>query len=397
MEPFTIEETTQGIEVNTILNEELGANIKVVGVGGAGGNMVNHMINSGSTGVHYYAANTDIKDLHTSQTLNRIQLGVKLTKGLGAGMRPEKGKDSAVESYEDLKNSLNDADIVFIAAGLGGGTGTGAAPIVAKAAKEVGALTISVVTTPFKFEGRKRTKLAEAGLLELKKESDSIVVIPNQKLLSIVEKTLGQSDAYKMADEVLHRAVNGTSSIILSDSNGGITVDFADFQTVMSYRGTALMGIGEFQGQNAAYEALKTAIESPLLDNVSIQGAMGILVNFTIHKDYSLIDIGEAMEAIEDKVDEDADIIHGTTYDNDLPADMVKITVIATGFEKEENTLAQKSLNNVTSIATNETNSTSTTNIPNNHSSVTMRQKTVGSDLSEDILDIPTWMRQKRD
>jgi len=395
MEMFTIAESIEEVNetIDNIVSENEGAVIKVVGVGGAGGNMINHMIRSGTAEVEFYAANTDIKDLSGSLAPHKVQMGVKLTKGLGAGMRPEKGKESAIENYDEIRGAMNGADIVFIAAGLGGGTGTGAAPIIAQAAKEVGALTIAVVTMPFKFEGRKRSKLADAGLLELKKESDSIVIIPNQKILSIVERNLGQAEAYKMADEVLYRAVNGTSSIILSDSNGGITVDFADFQTVMGYKGTALMGVGEAQGQNAAYEALKVAIESPLLDNVSIQGAMGILVNFTVHNEYPMLEISEAMESIEDKVDEEADVVFGSTYDNSLPVDVVKITIVATGFEKEKNKAHRNSINN---SITNQQQSTP------QHEQMeeqirTMKERVVGSDLSDDVLDIPTWMRQQRD
>jgi cell division protein FtsZ len=392
MEPFTIEETVvvQDLSHDDVMGEhELGAKIKVVGVGGAGGNMVNHMISSGaSKDINFFAINTDVKDLRSSLAENKVQIGIKLTKGLGAGMRPEKGKASAEENLDDIKESLQGADIVFVACGLGGGTGTGAAPIVAQAAKEVGALTIAVVSTPFKFEGKKRSRLAHEGLLELKKESDSIVVIPNQKILSIVERNLGQAEAYKMADEILHRAVSGTSNIILSDSNGGITVDFADFQTVMSYKGTALMGISEFHGQNAASEALKSAIESPLLDNVSIEGAMGILVHFTHHSEYPIMEVSDAMDTIEDRVNEEADVIHGATYDDTLPMDMVKITVIATGFEKEENQTAKKSAN---------TNIKKTAIDPNQLRETMNLKRAMGSDLSEDVLDIPTWMRRGRD
>jgi len=228
---------------------------------------------------------------------------------------------------------LEGADLVFISAGLGGGTGTGAAPIIAQAAKEVNALTVSIVTSPFKFEGRKRQKLAKAGLEELKKESDSIIVVPNERLLSIVEKNLGMRDSFRLVDNVLAQAVGGISNVILSHGANDINLDFADVKTVMSHRGLALMGVGESQGNSAAYDAAKTAIESPLLDNLSIDGAMGILVHFHIHPDYPLAEISEAMDIVEENADEDANIIFGTTTSEDIPLDEVKLTIIATGFE----------------------------------------------------------------
>lgn len=321
--------------IEEVLQEELsGAKIKVIGVGGGGGNMINHMIQSGVEGIELIVANTDAQVLERSLCENRIQLGGKLTKGLGAGMVPEIGKESALENAEEIREFLDGADIVFIAAGLGGGTGTGASPVIAQIAREAGALTISVVTKPFMFEGGKRDKLARAGLEELKKESDSIVVIPNDKLLSIVDKGLGLKESFKIVDEVLARAVVGTSGIILSSGENDINLDFADLRTVMSYRGLALMGMGQAQGEKSAYEAIKNAIESPLLDDVSIQGAMGILVHFNIHPNYPLIEITNAMEIVRDSADSDATIIMGTTTDETLPEDFVKITLIATGFEK---------------------------------------------------------------
>jgi cell division protein FtsZ len=251
-------------------------------------------------------------------------------------MVPEIGRESAIENAEEIREYLDGADIVFIAAGLGGGTGTGASPVIAQIAREAGALTISVVTKPFMFEGGKRDKLARAGLEELKKESDSIVVIPNDKLLSIVDKGLGLKESFKIVDEVLARAVTGTSGIILSSGDQDINLDFADLRTVMSYRGLALMGMGQAEGEKSAYEAIKNAIESPLLDDVSINGAMGILVHFNIHPNYPLIELTSAMEVVKESADGDATIIMGTTTDDTLPADFVKITLIATGFEKPE-------------------------------------------------------------
>jgi len=323
--------------VEEILQEKLtGAKIKVIGVGGGGGNMINHMIHSGVQGIELIVANTDAQVLERSLCENRIQLGEKLTKGLGAGMVPEIGKESALENGDEIRSYLEGADIVFIAAGLGGGTGTGASPVIAQLAREAGALTISVVTKPFLFEGGKRDKLARLGLEELKKESDSIVVIPNDKLLHIVDKSLGIKESFRIVDEVLASAVVGTSGIILSSGDNDINLDFADLRTVMSHRGLALMGMGEAEGEKSAYEAIKNAIESPLLDDVSIQGAMGILVHFNIHPNYSLIEIHSAMQIIHDSADADATIIMGTTTDENLPETFVKITLIATGFEKIE-------------------------------------------------------------
>jgi len=324
MEEFNITESTAGIH---------GAKIKAIGVGGGGGNMINHMIREGIEGIDLIVANTDAQALAASIAPYKMQLGINSTKGLGAGMKPEIGAEAALESFDALKTMLEGADLVFISAGLGGGTGTGAAPVIAQAAKEVGALTVSIVTSPFKFEGRKRQRLAKAGLEKLKVESDSIIVVPNERLLSIVEKNLGMRDSFKLVDNVLSQAVGGISNVILSHGANDINLDFADVKTVMGHRGLALMGVGESQGNSAAYDAAKTAIESPLLDNLSIDGAMGILVHFHIHPDYPLAEISEAMDIVEENADEDANIIFGTTTSEEIPLDQVKLTIIATGFE----------------------------------------------------------------
>jgi len=324
MEEFNITESTAGIH---------GAKIKAIGVGGGGGNMINHMIREGIEGIDLIVANTDAQALAASIAPYKMQLGINSTKGLGAGMKPEIGAEAANESFDALKTMLEGADLVFISAGLGGGTGTGAAPVIAQAAKEVGALTVSIVTSPFKFEGRKRHRLAKAGLEKLKLESDSIIVVPNERLLSIVEKNLGMRDSFRLVDNVLSQAVGGISNVILSHGANDINLDFADVKTVMSHRGLALMGVGESNGNSAAYDAAKTAIESPLLDNLSIDGAMGILVHFHIHPDYPLAEISEAMDIVEENADEDANIIFGTTTSENIPLDQVKLTIIATGFE----------------------------------------------------------------
>ncbi len=374
MNNFTIEEA----------KEVAGACIKVVGVGGGGGNMINHMINEGISGIDLIVANTDAQALDASLAPTKIQLGEKKTKGLGAGMKPEIGRESALENYEEIKSALENADIVFIASGFGGGTGTGAAPVIAQAAKEVGALTVSVVTKPFMFEGRRRAKLAEEGLKELKKESDSIVVIPNDKLLSIIDKNLGIKDSFKIVDNILSRAVGGMSSVVLSYGNNDINLDFADVQTVMSHRGMALLGVGEFEGEDAAVEAMKNAIESPLLDNMSINGALGVLVHFNIHPNCPLSQISDAMGIIYDNADEDAHVIFGTTTDENMPENKVKITIVATGFESEKE--KQESLNLVDPI-----------NEARKKRIAELRKVSGGYEGQEDLLDIPTFMRNQMD
>ena len=373
---FTIEESKR----------QTGARIVAVGVGGGGGNMVGHMIKEGVEGIELVVANTDAQVLDSSNANTKIQLGDKLTKGLGAGMKPSIGKDAAIESYDDLKTALDGADIVFIAAGLGGGTGTGAAPVIAQIAKEIGALTIAVVTKPFKFEGGKRAKLAEKGLEDLKNECDSIVVIPNDKLLSIIDKRLGMKDSFKIVDSVLAQAVSGTSGVILSHGENDINLDFADLQTVMCHRGMALMGVGEYQGENAAYEAIKAAIESPLLDNMSINGAMGVLVHFRMHPDFSMLEMSEAMGIVHESADDEADVIFGTTTDETMDIDAIRITLVATGFEKELN------------LGANNDNFVSDEPVQPQVATTVQRPKmVVGSDISDDYLDVPTFMRQQKD
>ncbi len=371
-----------------------GAKIKAIGVGGGGGNMINHMIHQGIDGIDLIVANTDAQALETSKAPHKIQLGEKLTKGLGAGMKPEIGEESALESYDRIKEVLQGADIVFVSSGLGGGTGTGAAPIIAQAAKEAGALTVSVVTKPFRFEGRKRMKLAEAGLEALKKESDSIIVIPNEKLLSIVDKTLGIKESFKMVDNILARAVSGISNVILSRGEHDINLDFADVNTVMSHRGLALMGVGEATGPSAAYEAIKNAIESPLLDNMDIKGAMGVLVHFHIHPDYPILEISEAMGIVEDNAHEEAHVIFGTTTDTSLSLDEVKITIVATGFESAE---AEEEKTEVKDDKKQQITLMQPENSENAIPASTPRVKVVGGYDNEEILDIPTWMRNQMD
>ncbi|MCD6653167.1 MAG: cell division protein FtsZ [Sulfurovum sp.] len=370
-----------------------GAKIKAIGVGGGGGNMINHMINEGISDIDLIVANTDAQALETSVAPFKLQLGMNATRGLGAGMIPDKGREAALESFEDIKSMLQGSDIVFISAGLGGGTGTGAAPIIAQAAKEVGALTVSIVTSPFKFEGRKRTKLAKEGLEELKRESDSIIVVPNEKLLSIVEKNLGIKESFRMVDDILSQAVGGISKVILSHGENDINLDFADVKTVMSHKGLALMGAGYSTGANAAYDAAKAAIESPLLDNISIDGAMGVLVHFDIHPDYPIMEISEAMNIIEESADEDASVIFGTTTNLDMDVDEVRITIIATGFE-DKNAIVEPSVRHQETLLGGSTSSSTTI-----HTLRAANKMVVGgyNGENEDILDVPTFLRKQMD
>ena len=368
-----------------------GAVIKAIGVGGGGGNMINYMVEQNLTEIELITANTDAQALDSSLAPYKIQLGKNLLKGLGCGMKPERGREAAVESYEEIKEALSGANMVFIAAGLGGGTGTGAAPIVAQAAKDVNALTVGVVTTPFKFEGRKRMKIAEEGLKELKKECDSIIVIPNEKLLSIVDKKLGIKESFKLVDDILAQAVSGISNVIISHSENDINLDFNDVRTVMSHKGKALMGVGRASGDNAAYEATMQAINSPLLGDISIKGAQGVLVHFKINSNYPLTEIAEAMNTLEEFADEEAFVIFGTTTSDEIPEDEVSITIIATGFEKEESSTQP----DPTGGPGKPQNTTSKPNIPKPR--VVGIRKVVGNDLEESYFDTPTFLREQRD
>ncbi|MFY9081513.1 cell division protein FtsZ, partial [Aliarcobacter butzleri] len=318
-----------------------------------GCNMINHMIDEGSHKIDLIVANTDLKVLHVSKAPKKIELGHKLNNGFGAGMDPEVGRNSALESYEEIKETLKGSDIVFVAAGLGGGTGTGAAAIIAKAAREVGALTVSVVTKPFSFEGKMRAGLANLGLEELKKVSDSLIVISNDKLTEIVDASLGIKNAFKIVDNILYQAVNGMSEVILNPGSGAdINADFADVKTIMKHKGIALMGIGKAKGEEATQRALENAINSPLLEKVPLDGAKGILIHFTVNPEISLLAISDIMETVHEKVDQNAQIIFGTTTDATFDRDEVKITIIATGFESknEEKSDSQDQTEDIESI-----------------------------------------------
>lgn len=314
------------------------ANIKVIGVGGGGNNAVNRMITADVRGVEFIAVNTDAQALLLSKAENKIQIGEKLTKGLGAGANPEIGEKAAEESREQITEALKGADMVFVTAGMGGGTGTGAAHIVAECAKEVGALTVGVVTKPFSFEGRRRAKQAENGIINLKEKVDTLIIIPNDKLLEVIDRRTSMLDAFRIADDVLRQGVEGISSLI--SIPGLINVDFADVKAIMSNAGSALMGIGTAKGEGGAKAAAEAAIHSPLLEATSIEGAQGVLFNITGGKDLSLFDVTEASNAIIESVDPDANIIFGAVIDETLE-DEIRVTVIATGFERKNPTVKE--------------------------------------------------------
>ena len=309
------------------------ANIKVIGVGGGGSNAVNRMINLGLQGVEFIAVNTDAQALLKSLAPKRLQIGDKLTRGLGAGAQPEVGQKAAEESRDDILEALRGADMVFVTAGMGGGTGTGAAPVVAECAREIGALTVAVVTRPFSFEGLKRKRNAETGIANLKQHVDTIITIPNDRLLQVVDKKTSITQAFLEADDILRQGVKGISDLI--SEAGLITLDFADVRSIMSNSGTALMGIGEATGENAAVEAAKNAIASPLLET-TIDGARGVLINVTgAEENLSMFEVNEASTTIQEAVNGQANIIWGAAVDNTM-GDTVKVTVVATGFDNND-------------------------------------------------------------
>lgn len=319
-------------------NETNYAKIKVVGVGGGGGNALNTMISSGLTNVEFIAANTDLQALANSKASTKIQIGAALTKGLGAGANPEIGREAALEDRERIAESLRGADMVFVTAGMGGGTGTGAAPVVAQIAKEVGALTIGVVTKPFVFEGKRRKSFAELGVEELKDSVDTLIIIPNQRLINLSGEATSILDAFKKADEVLLQAVQGISDLITIP--GLINLDFADVRTIMNSQGMAMMGTGQASGAKRAMEAAQRAISSPLLEDVDVSGATGVLLNITGSSSMTLHEVNECAMLIQEASHEDANIIFGAVIDERM-GENIRITVIATGFGKTKEELAQ--------------------------------------------------------
>ena len=330
---FTNEEHSSSQEITVGDMDVLGAQIKVVGIGGGGCNAINAMVKAGLSGVEFISGNTDRQALAKSLATRRIQLGMGLTKGLGAGANPEVGRQAAEESQAEIRKSLEGADMVFITAGMGGGTGTGAAPVIARIAKDIGALTVAVVTKPFIFEAPKRTRVAEKGLATLKENVDTLIQIPNQRLLSIIDKKTSVLEAFSRADEVLLNAVQGISDLI--NISGHINLDFADVKTVMQNRGLALMGTGVAEGENRSVTAAHLAISSPLLEDISIRGATGIIINITGPENLTLHEINEAVTLITEEADRDAEVIFGSVFNSKI-GDAVKVTVIATGFNQKD-------------------------------------------------------------
>ncbi|HET9478705.1 MAG TPA: cell division protein FtsZ, partial [Pyrinomonadaceae bacterium] len=329
-----------GTGINIFIDDDpplTGARIKVIGIGGGGSNAVNRMIEAGIEGIEFLVANTDLQALKRSRAPIKIQLGSRLTKGLGAGADPGVGREAALEDTDKIIEVLEGADMVFVTTGLGGGTGTGAAPIVASLATELDALTVAVVTKPFHFEGRRRMQQADQGLRELRECVDTVITIPNERLLHTVDRGVSLSDSFRVADDVLRQAVQGISDLITVP--GLINLDFADVKSIMQGMGMALMGAGRATGENRAIEATQQAISSPLLEEATIQGAKGVLIKITGGPDLTLFEVNAASSIIRESADDDANIIFGAVIDEDL-TDEMKITVIATGFDKESASLA---------------------------------------------------------
>lgn len=377
--------------------------IKVIGVGGAGTNAVNRMIATGMEGVEFIVANTDAQQLRDCLAQEKIQLGSKLTRGLGAGANPEIGREAANEDRDKISKSLKGADMVFITSGMGGGTGTGAAPVVAEIAKELGALVVGVVTKPFKVEGKRRMTQAEDGIKNLKDKVDTLITIPNDLLLKIIDRKTPIEDAFKLADDILRQGVQGIADLIMV--TGLVNVDFADVRTVMRETGDALMGVGIGTGENKALEATMMAINSPLLEETSIEGAKAVLINIAGGNDLSLHEVNEVTNEITRQVDPDANIIFGTTVDSALD-DKVRITVIATGFDRKKNMLSANTINNIKPRETGRENGTALTLIDgkqepqkpkpavaNRTFTLDYERKNRKDYFSED-LDIPAFLRR---
>lgn len=327
---ITFDESPAEGRLGISLDEELPAKIKVIGVGGGGGNAVNRMIQSGIAGVEFLVANTDQQAMSHSLAPARIQLGSRLTKGLGAGANPEIGREAALEDTDRIVDALSGSDMIFITTGMGGGTGTGATPVIAALAAELGALTVAVVTKPFNFEGKRRRIQAEHGIRALRESVDTLITIPNERLLNFVERATSLSEAFRIADDILRQAVQGISDLITVP--GEINLDFADVRTIMHGMGMALMGTGVSSGEHRAVEAAQRAISSPLLEEASIEGAKGVLINITGGSDMTLFEVNEAASIIQDAADDEANIIFGTVIDPGMKDEM-KVTVIATGFD----------------------------------------------------------------
>ncbi len=375
-----------GTGINIFIDDDpplTGARIKVIGIGGGGGNAVTRMIEAGIEGIEFLVANTDLQALKRSRAPIKIQLGSRLTKGLGAGADPGVGREAALEDTDKIIEVLEGADMVFVTTGLGGGTGTGAAPIIASLATELDALTVAVVTKPFHFEGRRRMHQAEQGLRELRECVDTVITIPNERLLHTVDRGVSLPDSFRVADDVLRQAVQGISDLITVP--GLINLDFADVKSIMQGMGMALMGAGRATGENRAIEATQQAISSPLLEEATIQGAKGVLINITGGPDLTLFEVNAASSIIRESADDDANIIFGAVIDEDL-TDEMRITVIATGFDKEIVSVASAAAPNVMPAAQPRYVTRPQDDLP---------RPMLGG--RADDLDVPTFIRKKAD
>jgi cell division protein FtsZ len=395
------------------IEQENSAKIKVIGVGGAGGNAINNMITSNLHGVKFIAANTDVQALEVSKAEIKIQLGEKLTEGLGAGANPQIGRDAALESGEAVKASLTDSHMVFITAGFGGGTGTGAAPVIAGLCKELGILTVAVVTRPFSFEGKKRARAADEGLEELKRVADTVITIPNDRLRGLASKNARMIDMFRKADEILLHSVKGITDLIIRP--GLVNLDFADVKTTMSKAGMAIMGIGVASGENRAVEAAERAISHPLLEDINVSGAKGVLMNITSSSDITMEEMTEASDRIYNEVGDDAEIIWGAVIDDDM-GDEMRVTVIATGIgvEKDKKEPAQAAISDPTyggkvrDITPADLGANDDLDEPTfrrvrrqqmaaNESSGALYKGYKGMVIDSNDLDVPTFLRRKAD
>jgi cell division protein FtsZ len=389
----------------TYVDNEKSAKIKVIGVGGAGGNAINNMIASNLQGVTFIAANTDAQALEISKASIRIQLGEGITEGLGAGANPQVGRDAALENEEDIREALADSHMVFITAGFGGGTGTGAAPVIAEICKDLGALTVAVVTKPFSFEGKKRTLQAERGIEALKQVVDTAITIPNDRLRGLASKKATLMEMFIRADEILLHSVKGITDLIMMP--GVVNLDFADVRTTMSKAGLALMGIGISSGENRAIEAAGKAISHPLLEDISISGARGVLMNITASSDMEFEEVAEASEYIHSEVGEEAEIFWGTSVDDSM-GDEMRVTVIATGIGMEdlnEKPLSEKLRGKIRDITPGDLDKVIDYDEPTfirhkkavGESSGAIYRGTSGTTVNDSVLDIPTFLRRKAD
>jgi cell division protein FtsZ len=369
------------------------AKIKVVGVGGGGCNAINTMIECAPDGVEFVAANTDAQALSLSKAHTRLQLGNQLTRGLGAGANPKVGRDAALEDVEKIREILQGADMIFVTAGMGGGTGTGAAPVISEVARGMGCLTVAVVTKPFQFEGGKRVRQAEEGLKELRKACDTLIVIPNQRLLGVVDRNTPLVQAFKVVDDVLRQAVKGIADLIVIP--GLVNVDFADVRTVMSHMGRAVMGMGISKGEKRAVQAAYQAISSPLLEDTSIQGAKGVLINISGGPDLTLYDVTEASTIIQEAADPEANIIFGSVIHEQL-SDEVVVTVIATGFEQEAPSSTANGLTNEVTAKTQPVKETNSRLLdrPAFLRKVSTLESAGKKGYTEDEWDVPTYLRR---